>query len=266
MNIPKIPLKEYEKRWIEKVLEYYDKNEKPDEVQIIIDNQDVFPDDFKSSDINGKLYTNCPYCINLYGIYCFDPANGFLEYVHRICSYFKQEINSNKNYCLTPYVSELHDKLDIPEPQAHVCLALICDFNRNYEHYMPSLSRMFGFHSVKISNLEDIKRYQKYESIESLIKKILKDRETVPANDDKKRSLFSNFLLKSEIADKLDINPALLSRKGSPWKKLFDRYSTDGKRSKIPLNELLQQLKETCLRKNRNDYPKSIKELKSMLE
>ena len=273
MNIPKIVLSNDEKRWIEKVIEYYDINKTPNDVKIILDNQELFSVDFKCTDINDKLYTSSPLCINLYGIYCFDPANHFLKQAHRICKYIKQDLISNKNYCRTIPASELHEKLDIPEPQVRVCLALICDFEKRmagatYEAVYGGGEIKFGFASMAVSALDDIRRFQKYKTIESFIKEMLEDQKPIAGNieNGNKRKVFSQLLLKSEIADKLDINPTLLSRKGSPWRILFDKYSKDKKRSRIPLDELLQQVKETYLRQDRTDYPKCIKELKGRLE
>ncbi len=249
-----------ERQWIVEYLNCYKKNEYATVESIILKSEGTLTHDAIS-----RILSNESYCrsgiLTLYALYCYDPENDFVKWSDQITEFIKNELTAKKvipRIFTSEYISK---ELDIQELHVQFCLHLI----HSASNYFVSAGRdqlvgQIGYSWVTVGTSSVIE----YKSINSLLEPF-KENPRRKQNKENDKEI-TPPLRRVELAHKLDISQAYLSKQGSPWKKIFDDNLVDEVRSTMPLAELLFLVKDYYRKKNCEDKcPKTEKELRKML-
>ncbi len=249
---------EEELAWIIEYLNCYKKNEYPQIESIILKSGRSLSHDGIRRVLGNDRFSRDG-ILTIYAIYCYDPENDFVKWSDKIVEFMKNDLLVNKVIPRNFTSEEISKKLNIREIHVQFCLHLI----NSASNYFVSAGRdrlagQIGYSSVTVGTSS----VTEYKSINSLLEPFKEKPRRKQLRDDKD---FTPALRRVELANKLGISQAYLSKRDSPWNKIFNKYLVDEVRSQIPLAELLLLVKEYYRKKNWEKIPKTEEELREKL-
>ncbi len=264
MKIRKKQLSKDERLWIGKIIECYKINEAPNKSKILIELHDKLTQDIDYSRIDSGLFYRGE--LTIYGIYCFDQSNEFLRHIDNVLQCIKNEIKLKKDVPKTFTAIELSETLNIAESKVQACFKLISHTNHYFDGFQLEQVNCFGYPSATVGRLSDyLNNILDYKNIGSLLADFIKPTEIMTSEISDKE--LTPPVRKADLTHRLGISSKILSKKGSAWRKLFEKHENkETRRSRIPYIDLLPLIRQYGERKGYMDYPKTVKELKGKLK
>ncbi|HUI91137.1 MAG TPA: hypothetical protein VLX68_02715 [Chitinivibrionales bacterium] len=168
MKLQTAPLTEDQKFWISEILEFYKRNEMPDEAKILLNcHEKLSLKNLPYRNMDVRLFSNG--LLNIYGIYCFDPEHDFIKQIDLILKYIKSDLLKKRKIPRIFTAEELNQAVSILDQHVNVCFRLIRDAG-NFADGSMNPDGGIGCPSITIHYVSTAQNYRQYKSIDSLLK------------------------------------------------------------------------------------------------